>query len=157
MVDDNQIIVNKETGEIRGAYRPKLKFTHMEFAWFYAKNLTILGKIKPTKKEIILGHIISSMQNDNIVYLMKNFKSPLSKKLGCNLSYVSKVINEFEGKGLIHKIGRGVYIVNPWIYGKGSRENVAKIRWQFEGLFDKDGNVTLTHSVEIEKEDELER
>jgi len=143
---DNLSIINTSSGEIIGSYTPKFSMSHMEFVLFFGKNLAMLGKANPSKKEIILASIISKMDGDNVVYILKNFRMELSKKLEINPSYVGRVVDELIEKQILYKIGRGVYIVNPYIYGKGNVKNIAKLRWEFEAIF-KNDTVEMTHSV----------
>lgn len=144
-----KLIVDEHTGEYED-YQPKNKLSNMEFALFFAKNLCTLGKAEYSIKDKIIAKIISKMGGDNIVYIQRPFKEPLVKHLGCHISYIMQVVNELIKDGVLRRVGKGAYMVNPYIFGKGNIQNVAKVRIQFDAMFSKDG-IELTHKVEKTK------
>lgn len=139
-------IVNIESGEIIGKYQGKLTMKNMEFVLFFGKNLLALERSKPTKKDIILGEILLAMDNKNIVNLTLYFKLPLSKKINVHITYISKVIKELEEKKVLHKVNRGIYLVNPYLYGKGGLNSISKLRWEFEAIFTNE-DVNLSYEI----------
>lgn len=145
-------ILDTDSGELMGKYSPVYsgqKISHKDFLLFFAKNLSTLIKSKPSNKDIIISRVLSKMDSNNHVYLFQDFREPLAKELGLNISYIGKVINELEKKQILFRQHKGVYLVNPYIYGKGNMENIAKVRWEFEAKIKKDG-VDINYKIERE-------
>lgn len=140
-------ITNGEGNKL-GMYKPKMKnIKNAEFVMFFARNVTCLLKYKPTKKDIIVATFLDKMQKDNIIYILKNIKLPLAKKLNCTISYIEKVINELIEKNVLYRIGVGVYVVNPYIFGRGDMQYIQRLRWQFDAIFDSNDNVKLNYEI----------
>jgi len=127
-------IVDVETGELHGKYKHKMKLSDSDFVLFFAKNLATLAVSKPSSKNRIVAAILNEMNKDNVVHLVSSFTIPLAKQLEVSKSYITKVIIELIELRILFRIGRGVYIVNPWIYGKGNLQNISKLRWQFDAV-----------------------
>ena len=145
-------VLDTESGEIIGEYLPsfkKEKMPHTEFLLFFAKNLSTLIKSKPSNKDIIISRILSKMDGNNHVYLFQDFREPLAKELNCNPSYVSKVISELLQKEILFRLHKGVYMVNPYIYGKGNLDNIKNVRWNFEAIIEND-EVEIDYEIKEE-------
>lgn len=149
-------IVDKGTGEVRGDYvgkkfkKKKLDMSKLQYAMFFGKNLSMMGKSNPSNKDIILGAILQEMGKDNYIHMVATFTNPLAKRMGINKSYIGQVVTDFVKRELLFSVTRGVYIVNPWIFGKDSFENIETMRWRFDAKFKKD-SVELEHTIETTK------
>jgi len=102
--------------------------------YLFYKNLRNAFNLEPNKKDIVFAKIVDSMDRDNMVYLGTNIVTPLANELKCSKTYIREIFKEFEKKNFITKvnIGRGFYIVNPYLVGRGNLKSIQRLRWEFD-------------------------
>lgn len=61
-------------------------------------------------------------------------KSEIAKRLGVGERMVERLMHQLVDAGIVRRIRRGVYQINPYIYGKGSWPSIAALR----GAWDKE-------------------
>jgi hypothetical protein len=131
-------VVN-ETGEILSTLNSRTFVEEVEpkFVKVYMEDLMYLEKM-PLGYGAILWQLVRLMNFEtNVVNLTPQLREDITKNLGCSIHSVNQAISSFMKIGLISSTRRGTYVMNPYVFGKGSWQDVKKIRaeieWSSEG------------------------
>jgi hypothetical protein len=127
-------IVDVETGEIiQEKDTVKTKFLEKEpnFVKIYLKDILYLNELS-TSYHNVLYAIIKRMDYDNIIYLMKTNKTKIAEECKLEVNTVAKAIVELTKKEIILRHGKGEYIVNPFLFGKGQWHDIKSLRIKIE-------------------------
>lgn len=121
--------LNMETGEIVGEQRVERRRIPQEpqFIKLYLSHVLMLSDI-PKGLNVILYELLRKMNYDNEIVWNKGIKQRICEKLGCSESNVRKAITEFKKKNILIEQVHGVFLVNPYVFGKGGWENVHQLR-----------------------------
>lgn len=109
-------IVDFDTGEIVGDYKPK-EADKETFVLCYPQSI---GRVDM--------QIMRYMNNENRVYLDRERRKAISVTLSCSVGHVSNEITSMIKNNVLLRVGKGEYMVNPYLYTKGSRRNLGKMR-----------------------------
>lgn len=105
----------------------------------------------PSRK--LLSCLLSHMDYENRVVLIKETKEIISKCSGMTLSHISKSISELKSKSVLIPIGRAYYLVNPKYFGKGQWLNIHELRLSI--VYNKEGVVVDVKRKNEETENDL--
>jgi hypothetical protein len=69
--------------------------------------------------------------------------------LGTTVQNIENAISKFSKKNILMRKDTGIYLANPWLFGKGKWENIRQIRLNV--IYNLDGSRTI--GADIERED----
>ena len=130
-------IIDEETGEIISTTSSTTFRVEKEpdFIKLYLDDVLRLNDL-PKGMSPILFRICKIMSYNNIVVLINPIKQMISNDLNISISYVNKCIDIFHKKGILIRIRdektqkqhRGVYLVDPELFGKGQWKDIKSLR-----------------------------
>jgi len=102
-----------------------------DFIKLYLEDICYLHNLQANQHEI-LYHLLKRMSYDNLIVVNKAIKEIIANDTGKALSTIDNAISAYVKEGILIRKGRGLYLANPYLFGKGKFENVEKIRMQLE-------------------------
>lgn len=122
-------MVNVDTGEYVAEERITRSRVPKEpqFIKIYLSHLLMLTDI-PKGLNGILFELIKGMNYKNEVVWNAGIKDRICQELNCSESNVRKALTEFKKKKILIEQGRGIFLVNPYVFGRGTWENVHQLR-----------------------------
>jgi biotin operon repressor len=96
----------------------------------------------------ILNALVKNMGYNNVLPSYKPVKEMIAESLGMPYNTLNEGIKELHKKGIIIRKARGFYIMDPNLFGRGSWNDVKKIRMVIE--YNADGTKSI--NTEISKQ-----
>ncbi|MDI3323842.1 replication/maintenance protein RepL [Pontibacterium granulatum] len=96
-----------------------------KFVKFYVTDLSGLAGVSATG---LLYQLLSRMDYDGTVSLSVVDKRQISAELGVSLGVIDNQLQKLKKKDLIRSFDRGVFIVNPFYFARGSWSVIEKKR-----------------------------
>ena len=115
----------------------------------YIKNEGLTSSLNEMLIEVLKRS--SYAEEGQIVHLDKFTKEQVCKATGKSMERMKQAIRTWEKNGILTRVNRGVYEVNPFIFGKGDWRNIAKLRATFR--FDQ-GIIEVVRQYNPIKEEE---
>lgn len=107
-----------------------------EFIKLYLQDILHLQDI-PAGLNNVLYELLKRMTYDNTVFLNVAVKRIIAESVGCSIHTVHKAVSEFTKTQILMRKDTGIYVLNPFIFGKGEWKNIESIRatieWTPEG------------------------
>jgi hypothetical protein len=104
-----------------------------------------------------LNVLLKRMAYDNIVVLNAYIKKQMAEELGFNtVQSLNNNINKLVKEGIMIRKGTGTYEMNPFLFGRGSWDNIKKIRFQVifeEGKISQKADFDYKDEVAISHEE----
>lgn len=127
-----------ENGEIlEQKYKTVSKTKEDDFIKLYLNDIGYFHNLQPSQQEL-LYYFLKKMNYDNLIVINKTINEMIAKESGKALSTVKNALATYVEQGILIRKGRGVYVANPYLFGKGHFENIQKIRTELiyteEGL-----------------------
>ena len=121
--------INNETGEIKTQEEKKVIRIPKEdeYIKIYIKTIGVLHNI-PASADKILLEIIKYTSYNNRIILTKPVKQDIANNLNISLSRVNNYITTLIKKNILIRKDRGMYILNPYIFGKGNWHDIYNLR-----------------------------
>jgi len=121
--------INNETGEIKKQEEKKVIRIPKEdeYIKIYIKTIGVLHNI-PASADKILLEIIKYTSYNNRIILTKPVKQDIANNLNISLSRVNNYITTLIKKNILIRKDRGMYILNPYIFGKGNWHDIYNLR-----------------------------
>jgi len=138
--DDGEILETK----FKTISKPK----EDDFIKLYLSDVGHLHNLQPNQQEL-LYHFLQKMTYDNLIVINKTIKEMIAKESGKSFRTVENALTSYVDTGILLRQGRGVYIANPYLFGKGRFEDIQKIR--MEVVYTAEG---IKLKGQIEKSDE---
>lgn len=132
VVDPNINLVHNQTGEIIDVLHTTVVDTIDEFGFLYVNNLELMYKLSRLQTNILFycwKHMSFSQGDDgNKIYNTKTFKQGIiNDGITLNPSSIDVAIHSLVKKGLLIRLGRGEYLMNPKVFFKGRLADKAKL------------------------------
>lgn len=145
-------IVSQETGEVLDSrIIKKYKATsEPDFIKVYLKDIIYLHDM-PSSLHAILYELLRIMDYKNIVSLSAGYKVIICERLGIAKSTLNNALSAFTKCGICSSIGKGMFVINPYLFGKGKFEDILSLRLNIE--YKLEGK---TFSTEIKKKSDQE-
>jgi hypothetical protein len=163
LIGDNQKKkIKKEIKEtITNEDGEKLHQKHIEEAYIskepdfikvYLDNILLINNL-PSGIQKTLNVLLKRMAYDNVVVLNAYIKKEMAKELNFKtVQSLNNNINKLVKEGIMFRKGTGTYEMNPFLFGRGTWENIKKIR--FEVIFE-DGKVSQKADFDYEEENKI--
>lgn len=154
--DSTMMIVDKETGLIRGDYRPKDRRRKRpdEYAQVFLSNLCNYYNIRYALHPVII-EILKMMDQNNEIVLDIRKKKIIAQAIGSTPGSLNVMISELKSAGvLMHLEERGNYMVNPNLFGKGNWGKIVSLREKFHAtIIDQQTGEKRTVNFEFNSEE----
>ena len=136
-------IVDIETGEVKYEQQHityKIK-SEPDFVKVYLKDLLYLFGLAKYNIGVLLWmmqHVTyASDQYGLCTALNSTLKKDMMKALGIkHQGTIDNILSELAKKDVIQRVGRGVYRLNPYLFGRGDWHDITKIRMMVEYTID---------------------
>jgi hypothetical protein len=145
--------INYETGEVTEEKKHQIYYVEREpdYVKLYISDILRLTNIPKGSNDIMLA-VLKRMTYNNDIALFAPVKREIASELGLKEITISKAIELFAKKSIILRKDRGLYIINPYLFGRGKWEDIKKVRLQIE--YSKEGRMILKTEFVSEEEKE---
>ena len=126
-------IIDAETGEVKKMTSTEIggKESEPPFVKLYINDISRLIDLSPASSKL-LYLLIRHLPYNNMVAMYKPIKDQMVKDLKIEISTLNNSINELNKKGILIRQARGLYILDPDQFGRGSWHDVKKLRMTVE-------------------------
>lgn len=145
-----QKIIDQTTGELLVEMNTEEAYVSKEpdFIKLYLDNILMINNL-PNGLQKSLNVLLKRMGYDNIVVLNAYIKKQMAEDLGYkSVQPLNNNISKLVQEGIMTRKGTGTYEMNPFLFGRGTWDNIKRIR--LELVFE---NGKITQKAEIEKDD----
>lgn len=144
--------VDLETGEVKSSvnHREQIVAREPDYIKLYIEDLVKLKDL-PKATNDILYNILKRMNYDNEIVLVSHNKKKIADELGIKLNTIDQSLMKLTNKGVLTRVARGVYIANPYLFGRGKWQDIKELRMKV--TYNKDGKFITT---EVDKQQEFD-
>lgn len=121
------IVVDSETGEVKSTQRESIVQKEPDYVKLYLADLAMINDI-PKWVTGILFELIKRMNYENEIILNSVIKKRIATELGIVTQTIDNALGTFVKKQILVRVGVGVYLANPYLFGKGDWNGIRKIR-----------------------------
>lgn len=147
--------VETTSGEVISSTSQQVSLFEKEppYVKVYLEDIGRLNNLNTSEQKVI-NELVYNMGFNNVVPSYKPVKEMIALKLGMQYNTLDKAIKELHRKGILIRKARGLYIMDPLIFGRGSWKDVSKIRMTIEYLPDgsKQINTEISKALGLEFE-----
>ena len=123
------------TGEVEQkkidiAYYSKIP-TEPAFVKLYLQDILYLSDLQPSQAGI-LYELIKNLNYNNQIVLNPAIKKTICKSLDIQMSTLNNTITKFVKADILFRIDKGVYQLNPYLFGRGDWSNIYKLRLEID-------------------------
>jgi len=141
-MDQSGEITHQETTNIIN----KKSANQKDFVYAFTKSIGYLSQLTKSEINTLFGLFkYTTMQNK--IYTNKSMKTEISEEMNLNYQTVENSITNLAKKGILGRLERGVYVLNPTFFGKGDFNELKKIK-----IFQEFDFTTNTQRTAIESE-----
>lgn len=135
-------VTDSGTGEILKEIKNEVIFVEREpdYVKLYISDILRLTDIPKSGNEILFA-MLKRMTYNNDIALYAPVKREIANELGIKEVTVSKAIELFTEKSIIIRKDRGLYVINPYFFGRGKWDEIRKIRLQI--IYSKEGRMVM--------------
>ena len=138
-VTKETIVTDKNTGEILEENIQTAQWkSEPEFVKLYLEDISKLIDLPKDAQKTILA-LLRKMNYDNQIVLAKQIKTELAATLNIKTNTFEHSLGTLVKKNVLLKKGNNVYLVNPFLFGKGSWKSIQEIRMTI--TYNQDGRL----------------
>lgn len=126
-------VVDSETGEVL-QYKSETEKVYIEkepdYVKLYLKDIIRLKDLPPTSEKLLLL-IVKHMGYNNLFQAYKPLKLVICQQLGMSINTLNNQISNLRKAGILipmDKYGRGLYLVDPNLFARGSWKDIRNLR-----------------------------
>jgi len=123
------------------------------FIKLYLQDICKLNDIPKTGSKL-LNELLKYTSYNNKILLPSAIKKEIAKKLDTTVGTLDNALSKLTKKEILRREGTGVYILNPFFFGKGKWKDIKKIRTAWE--YGEEGRVLMNVEIEQNMQEELE-
>jgi hypothetical protein len=146
--EQRELIINNETGEVKEEINNKtIKIPKEDnYIKIYIKTIGLLHNL-PNSADKILFELLKYVNYDNEIIINKSVKQNIANRLNLSLSRINMYITNLYKENFLIRKNRGVYILNPFIFGKGNWKDIYNLRKKLElDIVFKEGEIEIKKS-----------
>lgn len=145
----NTIVVDENTGEMIQTVNQEVGVFEKEppYVKLYLEDIGKLNGLNPTENKLV-HELVYNMGYNNVVPAYKPVKEIIAKRIGVSYNTLNEAIKSMHRKGVLIRKARGMYIMDPSLFGRGSWSDIKKIRMTIE--YGEDGRKQI--NTEISKQ-----
>ncbi len=134
------------TGEIIESKRQEISQFEKEppYVKIYLEDIGKLNGLNNSEQKI-LNELVHNMGYGNIIPSYKPVKEMMAKKINMPYNTLDKGIKELNKKGILIRKARGLYVMDPNIFGRGTWSDIKKIRMVID--YNEDGSKSINTDV----------
>lgn len=147
--EEHKIEINGKTGEVISSKNTKVSVKEREpdYIKLYLSDISALKNIPKVNNEILYELFKLANYDTNMIVLNSYLKNKIAEHLNIKFQTIQNAITKFTKQEILIREGTGTYILNPYLFGKGSWDNIKELR------------LTITYNTngkkfEVEKIDE---
>ncbi len=111
-----------------------------EYIKLYIQDLGRLKGLQPSHREILV-YVAACVGYDGIITLTARRRLSIAFTVGCNQRTVDNAVSEYVKTGIIRRVGRGEYELNPFLFAKGDWNSIRQRREAFVSSVAYDPNL----------------
>ena len=125
--------IDESTGELLTTTNKQVSFADKEpdYVKLYISDIVRLKDLPPSADKVLM-EIIGQMGYSNIFAAYAPIKRVMIKNLDISMNTLNKSIDQLHKKGILIRIERGVYLVDPNLFARGSWDDIKNIRLTIE-------------------------
>lgn len=146
--EQKSVIIDHDSGQVKESKTDQLKKIPAtpDFVMAFTRDMGYLRDLTGGASKLLFG-LMQVVDRNNEITLNKARKKRISEATGISLSSIDSTLNQLKKKDVILQVERGIYQLNPYLFGKGKWKNINKMRMSIEYNFS-----TLEKKVEYETE-----
>lgn len=145
---ETAITINEDGEKLENTHKTISKPKEDDFIKLYLSDVGYFHQLQPNQQEL-LYYFLKKMNYDNQIVINKTIKEMIAKETGKAFKTVENALTSYVECGIFLRHGRGVYIANPYLFGKGYFEDIQKIRMEL--IYTNEG-IKLRSEVEKNRE-----
>lgn len=133
-----QAFVDSETGEIisNTSYTQSILPKEPDFVKLYLDDISHLTKL-PNWTNPILNELLKIMNYQNEIILNSSIKNRIAKRLEIQTDSIDKALQYYLKKNVLTRVEVGIFLANPYLFGKGEWKNIRNVRIEMGYDFEK--------------------
>ena len=147
-------VVDRETGEVTQSTKETIvQFpSEPEYIKLYLDDI---NRIYDLPNNSILYEIMKRMDYDGLINISKYGKDTICEKLDIKPQTFANYLQKLKDKNIVLPVGRGTFMPNPNLFGKGSWKDIYNRRKTYESIrmsiiYKADGSKTIQTEFELE-------
>jgi len=146
--EHNDTTVDSETGEVVEIISSKITRVPQtpDFVMAFTQDIGYLSQLSGGGAKLLFG-LMQVVDRNNEITLNLARKKSIALATGLKVTSIDSLLNQLKKKEVIISVERGIYALNPYLFGRGQWKNISKMRMNIEYDFD-----TLKKSVVFENE-----
>lgn len=124
-------VVDKTTGEVIKETTIEQGVVHRggepSYVKFYINDLILLNEL-PTKSSAVLWELVKNTTYENKIILNGSIKKDICVKLNIKMPTLNNTLSSFVKKEILYRLDTGVYMPNPYLFARGSWEDIHDLR-----------------------------
>ena len=130
--------IKETTDHKTGEVQTSKKFTSVKhdnepsYIKLYLNDICKLNDIPKTGNDV-LNELLQLVNYDNEIVLSSGIKNRIVKQLGIKKGSLDNNIYKLTKQGILSRIDRGIYMLNPLLFGKGKWPEIKALRitWEY--------------------------
>lgn len=119
--------IDVTTGEVFQSTQESVLPVEPDYVKLYLADLVVLNDI-PKWVSGILHELLKRMNYQNEIVLNAEIKRRIAMELDIVPQTIDNALVIFIKKSVLYRNGKGVYLANPYLFGKGKWSDIRKIR-----------------------------
>lgn len=121
--------IDYETGEIKKSEVLNKSFGESEpdFVKLYVSDIVRLKELPPAADKVLM-EIIGQMGYKNMFPAYAPIKRVMCKVLNMSMNTLNKSITQLHEKGILIRVEKGIYLVDPNLFARGHWDDIKKVR-----------------------------
>lgn len=142
-----------ENGEVKNSeVIKKFKSQEPNYIKIYLQDISYFYEVPKGSTDLVYELFDYVTYNTHEMILNMSTKKRIAKKLETSVATVSNNLTKLVQKGIIKRVEKGIYTLNPYLFGKGDWKSVKELRTsniELEVVYDKEtGKRTLKGRLE---------
>lgn len=144
--------IDTETGEVKNVSNTKETVVDREpdYIKLYIDNIIKLNDL-PKATNGILNNLLKNMNYENEIVIVSHVKKRIAEDMGIKANTIDHNLRKLVNKGVLTRVGRGVYKANPFLFGRGKWQDIRELRMSI--TYNKNGQFIYT---QVDKQGELD-
>ena len=130
-----KLTFDKKTGEQQSGEKTNVfngKEKEPPFLKMYLEDIEILHRL-PKNSSDVLHELLRNMNYQSEITVNSLMKNRIAEKLNIkNVRSINNYLSSMVEKDVLQRIGRGVYIVNPYLIAKGEWADIKGLRVEYK-------------------------
>jgi hypothetical protein len=140
--ENHRQAIDYETGEILTSISETRSTIPREpkYVKLYLADITYLNSL-PKSISGVLYELLQYMDYQGRIILNAGLKREIAARINTSVQHIENSLTKFSKKEILIRKDTGIYLANPWLFGRGSWEDVRAIRLTVE--YNLDGTRNL--------------